>query len=88
MLQGDPVMGAGTLGRVMVLVAIIVIAAAGLCLLDGDEVGGVDLCAASVAVTLTLPLVFPLPVTGRSFPALARIRPLYRPDLHAPPPKA
>ncbi len=76
------------LGRVMVLVAIIVIAAAGLCLLDGDGVNGVDLCAAFVGVTLTLPIAFPLPVTGRSLPVLARIRPLYAQDLPAPPPKA
>ncbi len=81
-------MRAGTLGRVAVLAAIVVIAAAGFCLLDGDEVGGVDLCAASVAVGLTLPLAFPLPMTGRSLPVLATIRPLYAPDFPPPPPKA
>lgn len=88
LLWGKIVMAVGTLGRLTALAAVIVIAAAGLCLLDGDEVGGVELCAASVAVALTLPLAFPMPVTGRFLPALATIRPLYRPDLPVPPPKA
>lgn len=81
-------MPAGLLGRVMVLAAIIVIAVAGFCLLDGDEVGGIDPCGAAVVVTLALPLAVLLPLTGRSLPALARIRPLYAPDLPAPPPRA
>lgn len=81
-------MAEGTLGRLAVLAAILVIVAAGFCLLDGDEVGGVDLCAIPLAVALTLPLALPLVLTGRSLPALVTIRPSYAPDLPAPPPKA
>lgn len=77
----------GMLGRVMVLAAIAVIVAAGLCLLDGDEAGGQDLCAPSLMVTVALLLGFPLGSAGHYLPALVRIRPLY-PDLPAPPPKA
>jgi len=72
----------------MALAAIVVIVAAGLCLLDGNQVGGVDLCAAFVAAMPMSVAAFPLPVTGRSLPALASLRPLYLPDLPAPPPKA
>jgi hypothetical protein len=82
------VMMVGTLGRLMVLAAIVVIAAAGLCLLDGDEVSGIDLCGIAVAGTLALPLAVLLPVTGRALPALAGIRPFYAPDFPPPPPKA
>jgi hypothetical protein len=78
----------GTFGRLVVLVAVTVIATTGLCLLDSDEVGGVDLCAFALAVTPTLPLAFPLPMTGRTLPALAGLRSLCTPDLPAPPPKA
>jgi hypothetical protein len=81
-------MGRGFLGRLVILGAILVILAAGFCLLDGDEVGGVDLCAVPLAVTLIVPLAIPLPLTGRSLPTLVTIRPSYALDFPPPPPKA
>jgi hypothetical protein len=71
-----------------VLVTVVAIAAAGLCLLDAHEVGGTDLCTIPLAVALALPLALPLPVTGRSLPAVVRLRPRYASDFPAPPPKA
>lgn len=76
----------GTCGRLIVLGMVFAVAAAGFCLLDGEEIGGADLCVIPLAVTLIMPL--PLPLTGRSLPGLVRIRPSYAPDLPAPPPKA
>jgi hypothetical protein len=67
---------------------VVVVAAAGFCLLDGDEIGGADLCVIPLAVALIMPLALPLPLAGRSLPALVGIRPSHAPDLPAPPPKA
>jgi hypothetical protein len=67
---------------------VVVVVAAGLCLLDGDESGGADLCALPLVVTLTVPVAITLPLAGRSIPALATRHPSYAPDLPAPPPKA
>ncbi len=81
-------MRAGTLDRVLVFAAIALIAAAALCLLDGDGGPGSDLCGAFLVLTATLLLAFPLAPVGRSALAVVRARPLYLPDLAAPPPKA
>ena len=72
---------------VVVLAAIALIAAAGLCLLDADNTGP-DLCVAFLAITIGLSLTVTLALAGRAVPALTPAYDLSPRDLAAPPPKA
>jgi hypothetical protein len=78
----------GAFGPLIVLGMVLLVGAAGLCLLDGHEASGIDRCALPLALTLIVPVAITLPLTGRSLPALVTSRPSYAPDLPAPPPKA
>jgi hypothetical protein len=78
----------GTFGRLLVMGIGVMVVAAGLCLLDGDDSGGADLCTLPLVTTLTIPVAITLPLAGRSIPALAIRHPSYAPDPLAPPPKA
>lgn len=81
-------MRSGTFSRVAVLAAIAVIAAAGLCLLDGSDALSEDLCLSFFATTSALLPAMSLALMGRYLPFL---RPPYHSlssDLPAPPPKA
>jgi hypothetical protein len=80
-------MPAGTLPRLIALAAIVLIVGAGLCLFDGDQSAGGDLCLLLVVTTGLLP-AFPLAPTGHLLPALVKSYRRYSPDLPAPPPKA
>ena len=81
-------MPAGTFRRLIALAAMVLIAGAGLCLFDGDQSAGGDLCLFLVATTMGLLLAFPLAPTGHLLPAVAKSYRRYPPDLPAPPPKA
>jgi len=78
----------GTLGRVMVLVAIAVIAGVGLCLFDAADVPGGDLCASSFTVIIGLLLPMPLAPMGRFLPAPVPAYWFSPSDLPSPPPRA
>ncbi len=78
----------GTLGRVMVLALVAVIAGAGLCLFDVDDTAGMDLCTSAFATTIGPLLAMPLAPSGRFLPGLAPAYHLYPPAPPAPPPRA
>jgi len=81
-------MPAGTLPRLIALAAMVLIAGAGLCLFDGDQSVGGDLCLFLVGTTMGLLPAFPLALTGHLLPALVKSYRRYPSDLPAPPPKA
>lgn len=81
-------MPAGTLPRLIAVAAMVLIAGAGLCLFDGDQSAGGDLCLFLVATTMSLLPAFPLAPTGHPLPAPVKSYRWYPPDLPAPPPKS
>jgi hypothetical protein len=78
----------GALGQLVALVAIALIAAVGLCLLDSDDAVGGDLCLSFLATAVGLFPTLLLSLMGYPLPALAKAYHRYPPDLPAPPPKA
>lgn len=81
-------MRARTLGRVVILAAIALIVATGLCLLDAGGGAGQDLCMILVALAPDALPILGLILTGALAPALVGV---HRPsllDLPVPPPRA
>jgi hypothetical protein len=72
--------------RSVALVGVILLLGVALCLLDGDDGAGCDLCLVSLALGSTLALL-PLPVVGRLEFTRLPTRPLLLVDLALPPPK-
>jgi hypothetical protein len=74
--------------RVICIAAIMVVVAAGLCLLDSHEGDAGDLCLVSPLVTTAPRLVLLLPLVGTFVPVSIPARAAYAADRPAPPPKA
>ncbi|MBI4590726.1 MAG: hypothetical protein HY725_18025 [Candidatus Rokubacteria bacterium] len=81
-------MSSRVLGQVLAVVAVIVIAGTGFCLLDADHGAGKDLCHAFLATAIALFAAFTLTPAGHLHPRLATAYRRYPSDLPAPPPKA
>ena len=76
--------------RVLVLVAVAMIATVGLCLVDAHETAGPDLClcGAGLIPAVGLLVTLPLPLLGRFVPAPVLPHAPHLSDVPAPPPKA
>ena len=78
----------GVPGRILVLVAVALLAGASLCVLDADDGTGLDLCGVALLPVAVLVLGAPQPLIGRLVPVRIPVRlaaPLERP---VPPPRA
>jgi len=78
----------GMPGRIVVLVAVALLAGAGFCVFDADDGTGLDLCSVVLLPVAVLVLGAPQPLVGRLVPVQIPARPanpLERPD---PPPRA
>ena len=81
-------MPSGMPGRVLVLVAVALLAGASLCVLDADDGTGLDLCGVVLLPVAVLVLGAPQALVGRLVPVQIPVRlaaPLERP---VPPPRA
>ena len=76
------------LAPVLVLTSIALIVGVGLCLFDGHDAAGRDLCPSFLAATIGLFAALSLTPMGRLLPAQVTAYHRYPPDLPAPPPKA
>jgi hypothetical protein len=73
---------------VLVLTSVALIVGVGLCLFDGHDAAGPDLCPSFLATTISLFVALLLTPTGHLLPARVPAYHRYPSDLAAPPPKA
>ena len=76
------------LAPVLVLTSIALIVGVGLCLFDGHDAAGRDLCPSLLAATISLFAALSLTPTGRLLPSQVMAYHRYPPALPPPPPKA
>lgn len=78
----------GLPGRVLVLVAVALLAGASLCVFDADDGTGLDLCGVVLLPVSALVLGAPQPLVGRLVPVQIPVRPVALLECPVPPPRA
>jgi hypothetical protein len=81
-------MPTGRPGRVLVLIAVALLAGASLCVFDADNGTGVDLCGVVLLPVAVLVLGAPQPLVGRMVPVQIPMHPGASPEHPVPPPRA
>ena len=78
----------GMRGRILVLVAVALLAGASLCIFDADDGTGLDLCGVMLLPVAVLVLGAPQPLVGRMVPVQIPMQPGTSPEHPVPPPRA
>ena len=78
----------GMPGRIVVLVAVALLAGASFCVFDADDGTGLDLCSVVLLPVAGLVLGAPQPLVGRLVPVQIPMHPGDPPDCPVPPPRA
>ena len=78
----------GRPGRVLVLVAVALLAGASLCIFDADDGTGLDLCGVVLLPVAVLALGAPQPLVGRMVPVQIPMPPGASLEHPVPPPRA
>jgi hypothetical protein len=77
-----------SLGRLLAMVAVLVLVAGGLCLVHGDDAAGLHLCISLLAMTVALLTAVTLAPVGEVLPARAGTYRRVARDFPPPPPRA
>jgi hypothetical protein len=78
----------GMPGRILVLVAVMLLVGASLCVLDADDGTGLDLCGVVLLPVAALVLGAPQPLVGRLVPVQIPVRLAALLECPVPPPRA